>query len=359
MGDQMDKRVTMAQVADAAGVSQATVSIVLNNVHNISISDATRQRVRAAAELIGYKPRGRAALRAEQASIIGMVIDDVLTTPFAPLFLDGARERAAERGVIVATFTSSELIDAERQVAQSLLALNAVGLIYTSLMPRMAVIPKCFDALKTVLLNCYPESGTWPTVLCDDYDGAVRATEALFAAGHTRIAHMSGDPVHFAAQERERGYRDALKKHDLPVDESLIAIGGRPIRTALPDIGDRPLPAERQMPKSIGWTVSAAREAALLLLSQPDRPTAIFCFHDRMAYACYDVARELGLSIPRDLAIIGFDDDVMAEDMDPPLSTMRLPYAAMAARAVDMLLDDSPPAGTMHVPCKFLSRGSV
>ena len=130
-----------------------------------------------------------------------------------------------------------------------------------------------------------------------------------------------------------------MEKSGIPVDESLVTLGG--------------------------WSIRAGRERALALLSLPDRPTAIFCFNDRMAIGCYEAARILGLQIPQDLSIVGFDNEDIAASMDPPLSTMILPHDEMARWAVGQLLDDFDDLDAderlqkLKIECEFIERNSI
>lgn len=190
-----------------------------------------------------------------------------------------------------------------------------------------------------VLLNCYEKRARYPAVVPGDIAGAHVATEALLRAGHRRIAHLAGEHIVEAAMDREAGFRRAMEHWGVPVEERLVTLGG--------------------------WTIAAGRERALALLSQPDPPTAIFCFNDRMAIGCYEAARILGLSIPRDLSIVGFDDEDVSASMDPPLSTMILPHDEMAHWAVERLLegagglDADEAAGKLKIECEFVDRQSI
>ncbi|WP_449394724.1 LacI family DNA-binding transcriptional regulator [Devosia riboflavina] len=336
----MEKRATMHEVAELAGVSQATVSLVLNGVPNARVSKATRRRVQEAAEQLGYR-RGKAhAVPAGRQRVIGLFIDEVSTTPFAAQFLEGARDEAALQDVTVATFCTGNNPALEQAGLDMLVAQNAIGAIYTALMTREVIVPNAFSALPLVLLNCYEKRLRHPSAVPGDIVGGYAATEALIKAGHTRIAHLAGEHhTAEAAIDREKGFRQAMEKSGIAVDESLVTLGG--------------------------WSIRAGRERALALLSRSDRPTAIFCFNDRMAIGCYEAARILGLSIPQDLSIVGFDNEDIAASMDPPLSTMILPHDEMARWAVGQLLDgfDDLDADEgmqkLKIECELVERNSI
>ncbi len=335
----MEKRATMREVGELAGVSQATVSLVLNGVPNARVSKATRRRVLDAAETLGYR-RGKSHPVPEgRKRVIGLFIDEVTTTPFAAQFIEGARDEAALQDVSVATFCTRSDPALEQAAIDLLVSQKTIGLIYTSLITRQVVVPEMFSALPLVLLNCYERKLRYPTVVPGDIVGGYVATEALLKAGHRRIAHLAGESFIEASVDREKGFRQAMADWKVPVDESLVSLGG--------------------------WTMRHGRERALALLSRPDRPSAVFCFNDRMAIGCYEAARSLGLQIPKDVSIMGFDDEDLSAFLDPGLSTMVLPHDEMARWAVGQLLDGYASADQderlqkIKIECEFIERASI
>ena len=335
----MEKRATMLEVGELAGVSQATVSLVLNGVPNARISKATRRRVLDAAETLGYR-RGKAHPVPEgRKRVIGLFIDEVSTTPFSAQFIEGARDEAALQEVSVATFCTRSDPALERAAIDLLVSQKTIGLIYTSLITRQVTVPDMFAELPLVLLNCYERKLRYPSVVPGDIVGGYVATEALLKAGHRRIAHLAGESFIDASVDREQGFRQAMADWQVPVEEPLVSLGG--------------------------WTLRHGRERALALLSRPDRPTAVFCFNDRMAIGCYEAARSLGLRIPQDLSIMGFDDEDLSGFLDPGLSTMVLPHDEMARWAVGQLLDGYDAADQdermrkIKIECEFVERQSI
>ncbi len=271
--------------------------------------------------------------------VIGLFIDDVATTPFAAPFIAGARDEAALQDVTVATFCTGNSPTLEQAALDMLVAQRAIGVIYTTLITRQVSVPDAFAGLPLVLLNCYERKLRFPSAVPGDFVGGFTAADRLIRAGHRRIAHLAGEHLLEAAVDRERGFREAFARHGLEVDESLVTLGG--------------------------WTIRAGRERALDLLSRPDRPSAIFCFNDRMALGCYEAARMLGLSIPEDLSIVGFDNEDLSASLDPPLSTLTLPHDEMARWAVGQLLDGFDGADAderlqkIKFECDFVSRQSI
>lgn len=329
----------MVDVAELAGVSQATVSLVLNGVSNARISKTTRRRVIEAAETLNYR-RGKAhAVPEGRKRVIGLFLDEVSTTPFAAQFLDGSRDEAALQDVTVATFCTRSDPALEQAAIDLLVSQKAIGVIYASLITRQVVVPEAFSELPLVLLNCYERKLRYASVVPGDIVGGYTATRALLRAGHRRIAHMAGEYLVDAAVDREKGFRQAMAEWNIPVDETLVQPGG--------------------------WTIRAGRERALALLSLPQPPTAIFCFNDRMAIGCYEAARKLGKSIPDDLSIMGYDNEDLAANMDPPLSTIILPHDEMARWAVAELLDGYSNADQdermqkVKIECELIERNSI
>jgi LacI family transcriptional regulator len=335
----VEKRATMHDVAERAGVSQATVSLVLNGVANARISRNTHRRVMEAADALGYRRGQIHPVPVGRSRVIGLFIDEVSTTPFSSPFIEGARDEAALQDVTIATFCTGNNPALEQTALDMLVAQQAIGAIYATLITRQVTVPEPFSSLPLVLMNCYERKQRFPTAVPGDLVGGYVATERLLKAGHTRIAHLAGEHIVEAAVEREKGFRRAMAKYHVSVDESLVTLGG--------------------------WTIRAGRERALALLSRPDRPTAIFCFNDRMAIGCYEAARMLGLGIPEDLSIIGFDDEDLAANTAPPLTSMVLPHDEMARWAVGQLLDGFDGADTdtltqkLKIECELVERESV
>lgn len=335
----MEKRATMLDVGELAGVSQATVSLVLNGVPNARVSKTTRRRVLDAAETLGYR-RGKAhAVPEGRKRVIGLFIDEVTTTPFATQFIEGARDEAALQDVTVATFCTRLDPALEQAAIDLLVSQKTIGVIYTSLITKQVVVPAAFAQLPLVLLNCHERKQRYPTVVPGDIVGGYSATTALLKAGHRRIAHLAGESFLEASVDRKQGFRKAMADWNVPVDETLVSLGG--------------------------WTLRHGRERALALLSRPDRPTAVFCFNDRMAIGCYEAARSLGLAIPGDLSIMGFDDEDLSGFLDPALSTMVLPHDEMARWAVGQLLDgydnidQDERLQKIKIECEFVERHSI
>lgn len=332
----MARRPTMNDIAQRAGVSQATVSLVLSGGASARVSAETRARVTQAAQDMGYVRRGGLA-RTADVRVIGLLIDEVQTTPFAAPLLDGARLEAAENGALVATIVTGSDPATEHAAVEALRALGCIGVLYTRLMTRQVQPPPALDGLPVVLLNCHAPGTAADSVLPADVTGAFDATMELAAAGHRRIAHLQGETWAEATRDRTQGYRRALASSDLPFDPALVA--------------------------GPTWTAPTGRAQTLRLLDLPDPPTAFFCFNDRVALGCYEALAERGLQVPQDISVIGFDNDEIAATLQPPLTTMILPHEDMARAAVQDLLaraaGSTAPPRRVKIDCDLVRRGSV
>jgi LacI family transcriptional regulator len=330
----------MVDIALQAGVSQATVSLVLNDVTNARVSDDTRSRVKSIAAGLGYASRGTLARRTG-VRVIGLLIDELSTTPFASPLLEGACEAATLRGCLVSVFCTGGDPNAEQAAFDVLASLGAIGVLYATLLTRSVTPPDGLSGFQTILLNCHDQERRYPSVVPADVTGSFDAVTALIGAGHRRIAHLAGELWGEAALDRAKGYRQALASADIVYDPALL--GG---------------PA---------WTVGSGREETLRLLALPDPPTAFACFNDRVAIGCYEAIRSKGLAIPDDISVIGFDNEDLVAHLSPPLTTMILPHDEMARWAVGMLTDES--AGSartarlvpkqIKIDCPYVERASV
>lgn len=321
----------MVDVALAAGVSQATVSLVLSGGTTARISADTRDRVQTIAADLGYTRRGLA--RGSGTGVVALLLDEVLTTPFATPFLDAAKDEAAAMGWLVATFVTGGDAANEAAILQTLAALDLKGVIYARLITRTVQPPEPLFALPTVLLNCHEPSRRLPSVTPGDVAGSQAATEALIRAGHRRIAHLPGEDWTEAKRDRLRGYKQALAAHDIPFDPALVSA-----------------PA---------WTVGSGRAAMAAMLAQ--HPTAVTCFNDRVAIGACEAIRARGLTIPSDISVIGYDDEDLVAHLSPPLSTVQLPHEEMARLAVSLLSDGPQPLPyqRIKVDCPLILRDSV
>jgi LacI family transcriptional regulator len=346
----MARRIGIKDVAAAAGVSTATVSHVLNRVEGKRISEETRQRVWRSAEELGYAPNGLArGLRTQRSQTIGFVSDEIATTPHAGRMILGAQEAAAAAGLVLLLVNTSGDAELERTSIEMLLQRQVDGVLYAAMYHRNVELPKALRSTPTVLLDAGCTDPAVPSVVPDEVQGGYAAVRELIDHGHRRIGVTVQTVDLPARQGRLEGYRKALAEVGVPYDPSLVAA-----ETAVPF-------------NTVGGDVTTGYRTARRLLTADDRPTALFCFNDRMAAGAYRAAAELGLSIPGDLSVIGFDNqELVCEAVHPRLSTVQLPHYEMGARAVAQVLALTRTPGRPPGPdsqekllCPLVARASV
>lgn len=315
------KRVTSQDVARRAGVSRTTVSLVLNDVQGIQISDETRQRVIAAAEELGYVPEASAqALASRRVKIIGLLLTrsphHIASDTFLTQILDGLIEIAHQKGLRLLI----DLIKAQHQKEAYLQLVRSKridGVILSG--PR-------FDdeALKLLGQEGFPTviMGQLPgvegcSVDVDNCTAAQRAVSHLIQLGHRRIACITNAALYYtAAEARLQGYRQALEKAGIEYDPQLVRYGDFD-----PDSG------YREMMDLLDHN-SAGKPAF----------TAAFVASDVVAYGAKAAIRDKGLNVPRQIALVGFDDVPVSRYTDPPLTTVKLPARELGRVAGDYLV---------------------
>jgi len=342
------KRVTMHDIARAAGCSQPTVSFVLNGNNTAKISDATKVRVLDAARKLGYVSPARPMVsgpptaQSGQASYIdgpiAFVADNLATSPESVNAFDGVLEAVKATGNIVMLAETQNDPVLEPKTLQHFLDQRVAAIIYACVFTRKVQIPELLKDTETpvFLLNCYSDDLSRPSVIPSEIAGGHAATNALIAAGHFRIGIITGEPFMECAEHRLLGYRNALACADLPFAPELVVEGD--------------------------WLPSAGYSGTRTLMALPKPPTAIFCQNDRMAVGCYEALKELDLSIPDDISVIGYDDDELARHLSPPLTSMNLPDRALGRWVVDQLFHG--PVGPSRHPltkleCELVERESI
>ncbi|MEA5457357.1 LacI family DNA-binding transcriptional regulator [Sinomonas sp. JGH33] len=328
---------TMMDVGRLAGVSQSTVSHVVNRTGKIP--EETEQRVRAAIEELGYQPNETARnLRLRRSRTIGLVTDRIASSPFAGRVLVGAQDYAWENGYLLLLIDSRQDTRIESAAIDSLLSRQVDGMLYAAMAWREVDLPASFAKLPSLLINAWPSARRdYPAIVPDEVAGGRLAARAVIEAGHRRIAYIGGPQDDPARIEREIGLREELASAQLPVDESWILTGN--------------------------YQISAGYSLTQRLLDADHRPTAIVCGNDRMAVGAITAALEHGLRVPQDLSIVGYDDqEQFAAEMHPALTTVSIPHYAMGRTAVERLLDSlhtgRPPLGTT-IPGELIRRDSI
>lgn len=327
--------VTMRDVAKAAGVSVATVSHVVNDKAGARIGEDTRLRVQEAVAALGYRPNALAKTLSQGTSrFIGLVTDQVATTPFAGQIIHGAQDEAWKHGYVLLVANTDGNDAAEREAIAMMLEHQVHGILYSTWYHREITVPEALHQTDAVLVDCFaPESGL-AAVVPDEVQGGRTATEQLLAVGHRRVAFINTTTPSPAQTGRLAGYRSALEAAGIPFDDALV------------------VPASPEQEGGYAATAAVLASGA----------TAVFCHNDRVAMGLYDGLRDQGLRIPGDMAVIGFDNqDVIAAHLRPPLSTVALPHYELGAAGVRVLLGmDAAPATTpLLISCPAVLRESV
>lgn len=340
-----NRTVGIKEVAAAAGVSVTTVSHVLNDVAYARVGAGTRQRVHEAAQRLGYGPNRLAqALRTQRSGMIGFISEEIATTPHAGRIILGAEETARARGyrIMIINSTSTGSQDSKESQVADLLDRQVDGILYATMYHRKLAVPKNLAGLPAVLVDSEDISNTVSCVIPDEAGGARAAVQTLIDAGHTRIGMLNNTDDVPATHSRLRAFKDTLADAGLPFHEELV----------------QSEPSE----------VPGGHQAALRLLKPQSRPTAVFCYNDRMAMGAYRAAAELGLRIPEDVSFVGFDNqELIAENLHPPLTTVALPHYEMGAWATENLIDAIEGKSDLRLfaahptvlPCPMVLRDSV
>ena len=329
------RKVTIQDIANHAKVGVGTVSRVLNDSPDVSAH--TRQRVLQAIEELEYRPSFAARLmRTGTSNIIGFITDAVASTPYAVDIIKGAQSVASASDKLLLVVNSDGDTNTERWAVEALLERGVEGIIYAAMYHHEVAPPDAIRQVPTVLLDCFDARQSFPSVVPDEVGAARQAADILLAKGHRRIAFLNLLPRSIPAHSgRLTGFWEGLQAAGVYDPELVFAVHDRP-------------PG--------GYDVT--RE----LMQRPDPPTAIFCGTDRIAMTVYNALCELRLRIPDDVAVMGFDNlALIAEGLNPPLSTIALPHYQMGRWAVQYLLEnrDELEPIQLKMECPYVERASV
>lgn len=328
------KVVTLDDLARHAGVSKSTVSLVLRG--SLLPATATRERVLEAVKALGYVyNRGAASLRSRQTMLVGMVVGDI-ANPFFADMVAGAQSTLDEADRVLLLVNTRESLDAQERYIARLREHGVDGLIVSSAPgtneAHLERIRRSGTPIAEVLRRVEGSSGDFVGI---DFEGASRrATEHLLALGHRKIAFLGGNLPHSATSERHAGFTSTLKRHG--VEDGWVI----------------PCPVTRQ----------AGYEAAVELLQEPQPPTAVVAYSDRVAFGIMAAAHDRGLAIGSDLALVGFDDLEQAELSRPALTTIATEPQTVGREAgrvlIERMQDPDSPRAERLVPTRLVVRDS-
>jgi len=309
-------RPTQRQIAEEAGVSRTTVSLVLNDVPGVRISPKTRQRILEVARRLNYHPDAAArSLVSGCTHTIGFVLcqspDRVFADAFLPKVLRGVGDAVQENGFRVLIHSVEDVTAPEAYIGL-VREKHTDGIILSGPRSDDQQLPRLkAEGFPVVLLGQLHGSNI-PFVDVDNVGAARQAVEHLVELGHRRIGMITNAPLAYtAARDRLAGYRQALEEAGLPFDEGLVRYGD--------------------------FREESGRVAMKQLLDLPVSPTAIFAASDLVAFGVLVAIKERHLTIPDDVALVGFDDVQLAHYVDPPLTTVRLPAYELGYGAATLL----------------------
>jgi DNA-binding LacI/PurR family transcriptional regulator len=316
------KPATLSDVAATVGVAPMTVSRVING--NGYVSDETREKVMKAVKTLNYRRNGLARnLKRQRTETVGLVLGDI-SNPYSTELANAVRESLSFRGYNLFICISEHSAKEDITAFESLVDHNVDGIIVATRSNKegdrhLAEIAD--SSVPVVVVGRDFHHDSVDSIAADNFTGGFEATQHLIDLGHKRIAFIGAAFENRGSLKRLQGYLSALGKHAIPIDERLIT-GRKESVSEVPGYST----------EKIGY------EGMKRLLSLPNRPTAVFARNDFTAVGAMTAIKEASLSIPQDIAVVGFDDTPLAVHTLPPLTTVRQPMRLQGQLAAEMLL---------------------
>jgi DNA-binding LacI/PurR family transcriptional regulator len=301
----------LAEVAKKVGVSEATVSRVLNE--RAGVSEPTRQAVLTALDVLGYERPTK--LRGERARLVGLVLPE-LQNPIFPAFAEVVGGALAQRGFTPVLCTQTAGGVSEADYVDLLLQQQVSGIVFVGGLyaqddaPHEHYILLARRHLPTVLVNAAVKGLDFPCVSCDDSVAIEQAMGHLLSLGHSRVGLLIGPPDHVPSQRKLAAARVVAAKAGVPLEPDQIAHSH--------------------------YSLEGAQVAATRLLEAG--VSGIVCASDPMALGAIRAAKRSGLNVPRDVSVVGFDDSALMNSIDPPLTTVRQPIEPMCRMIIELLV---------------------
>ncbi|MCA0457918.1 MAG: LacI family transcriptional regulator [Chloroflexi bacterium] len=302
---------TIRDVAEAAGVSIATVSRVLSK-SNYPVSQDTRERIISAAKTLGYSVnRAARSLRTDRSYIIGVIVEN-FSSYFAPAIIRGLQDVLHHNGYFCLVVDIPWEEKSQSKVVQDLLGHSVDGFIFvetwSSVNENAGMLSgKPYGFVHRLFHEPHPNS-----VIPDELYNQTLVVNHLINMGYKRIGYISGPPNFFSSADRLNAYCDALTAAGLPVDDSIIMPGN--------------------------WSVPGGYKAMVDILALPSIPPAVVAANDQMAFGAIRAIQDAGLRVPEDIAVVGYDDDEFAKVANPTITTVNLPLFEMGQVAATNLL---------------------
>jgi LacI family transcriptional regulator len=328
------RRVTLRDVAERAGVSRTTASFVTTGRRDMGISAEAEERVKRAAQELGYRPSLLArGLRTNLSQTIGLISDVVATEPYAGELIRGSMTTAIRHHHLMLIGESGGDSKVEDQLIHGMLDRGVDGFIYAAMFTRETVIPRALRGHPLVLLNCLAKTRGIPAVVPNDYAAGKAAAQVLLEAGHGRSIYLVGEtPDHvIGASERMAGISQALGDADTRLADQIDTI----------------------------WWPEDSHAAVSAFIAAGGRPSAFICLNDRVALGAYQAIADAGWRIPHDVSVVSFDNSQLAAWLRPTLTSIALPHFQLGRRAVELLLGGEAVGSIERVDMPLHNRGSV
>jgi LacI family transcriptional regulator len=337
-----DVLVTLREVARRAGVSIKTVSRIVNK--DAAVNAKTRAHVEDHLSSLNYVPNHAARqVRSGQSFVYGLMTDAVATTPYSVDIVRGAQSALTEAHQTLLIASTDGDATREAELWKTFRAHQVAGIVYASMFHRAHDVGDPSFNESIVLANCFATNNDRTSIIPDDEGGGYTQAAHLLRRGHRNIVAITLIEELEATKLRSLGMRRAY--HDAGLDPSRL----REVRGVQGHLGGEQL-----------VTFDVARE----VLAKKNRPTAIICGNDQIAMQVYAAAASVGLSIPQDLSIIGFDDlRLISETLRPELTTVALPYFDIGRKAVELMNasgqdEQDEMAARLLIPCPLVERKS-
>ena len=303
--------VKLEDIARETGFSISTVSRVLSN-SNYPVSVLIREKVLRVADQMGYQPNIAArSLRTDRTDTIGIIVDDLLS-PFTPPIVRGIQDYLNEHGFLSLIVNSDWNPGQEQAAIKTLLSRPVDGIVFVEYSHQTHSDELERSNKPHVFVHRLFGSPIKNSVVPDDYYGASLATEHLIKLGHRRIGYINGPENWHTCRARVSGYHDTLANHNLLFDATLVQPGD--------------------------WEIESGYAATKNLLQVAERPTAIFAANDAMALGAIYAIQDSGLNVPRDIAVVGYDNRNFTKTVRPRITTVSMPVIEMGGVAAEVLL---------------------
>ncbi|RBW68207.1 LacI family DNA-binding transcriptional regulator [Bacillus taeanensis] len=302
---------TILDVAKKAGVSRSTVSRVLTNSKRVD--PETKQRILAAMKELGYKPsRAAQTLRNNKTKLIAVLVPRISNNYYAALLQGMEREVAGHDYQVILCNTENDS-KKELQYLKMLENNQVDGIVLTTFRNPNETVKKFAAFGPIILVGEYHDGNLFFSVSVNHQEAAYQAVEHLIKLGHKKIGMINGPKESVISRDREKGFREALEFYDIPVNEKWVLFDSFGIQQG-----------KRYMKE---------------LLNTNDYPTAVFAGNDELAVGVIQEAKKQGLEVPKDLAVVGFDDQEMATVIEPNLTTVKQPIEQLGEKAAALIID--------------------